>query len=110
MYHYLTVTYVECETALWQTCDMGKPHFFACGHLVSVDFGPIFAHHISESHKYQKEYGYTNSVGTGCVDGHLAILVILPTSLVVIKAFMWFIYNRQNKPRLPPGPVPLPHQ
>ncbi|KAG1884193.1 cytochrome P450 [Suillus subluteus] len=32
----------------------------------------------------------------------------LPTSFVVIKAFARLIQNRQNKPCLPPGPVPLP--
>jgi hypothetical protein len=42
------------------------------------------------------------------VDGRLAILAILLASLVVIKAFARFIVNRQNKPCLPPGPVPLP--
>jgi cytochrome P450 len=42
------------------------------------------------------------------LDGRLAIFAILPASLVVIKAFTWLIQNRQNKPRLPPGPRPLP--
>ncbi|KAG1842028.1 cytochrome P450 [Suillus subalutaceus] len=42
------------------------------------------------------------------VDGRLAILAVLPASFVVIKAFARFIVNRQNKPCLPPGPVPLP--
>ncbi|KAG2126531.1 cytochrome P450 [Suillus clintonianus] len=42
------------------------------------------------------------------VDGRLAILALLPLSLVVITALGWFIENRQRKPRLPPGPVQLP--
>ncbi|KAG2038716.1 cytochrome P450 [Suillus americanus] len=42
------------------------------------------------------------------VDGRLAIVAALPASLVVIKAFTRFIDSRQNKPRLPPGPAPLP--
>jgi hypothetical protein len=41
-------------------------------------------------------------------DGRIAILVILPASLVVIKAFTRFVGSRQRKPCLPPGPVPLP--
>ncbi|KAG2364420.1 cytochrome P450 [Suillus spraguei] len=41
-------------------------------------------------------------------NGRLAILAILPASLVVIKAFTRLIQNRQHKPCLPPGPVPLP--
>ncbi|KAG1739608.1 cytochrome P450 [Suillus lakei] len=42
------------------------------------------------------------------VDSHLAILAVLPVSLVVIKALKRFIENRQDKNCLPPGPVPLP--
>ncbi|KAG1837795.1 cytochrome P450 [Suillus subalutaceus] len=44
------------------------------------------------------------------VDGRLAILAVLlvPASLVVIKAFKWLVRNRQNRPCLPPGPMPLP--
>ncbi|KAG2126528.1 cytochrome P450 [Suillus clintonianus] len=42
------------------------------------------------------------------VDGHLAILAALPLSLAIVIAFARFRQNRQNKPRLPPGPVPLP--
>ncbi|KAG1825404.1 cytochrome P450 [Suillus variegatus] len=39
-------------------------------------------------------------------DGRLAILAVLPASVVVITSLKRFIRNRQNK--LPPGPVPLP--
>ncbi|KAG2069083.1 cytochrome P450 [Suillus decipiens] len=42
------------------------------------------------------------------VDHRLAIVAVLPASLVVIKALMRLIQNRQHKPCLPPGPVPLP--
>ncbi|KAG2136656.1 cytochrome P450 [Suillus clintonianus] len=41
------------------------------------------------------------------VDGRLTILAVLPVSLVVITALKRFIENKQNKPSLPPGPVPL---
>ncbi|KAG1775727.1 cytochrome P450 [Suillus placidus] len=41
-------------------------------------------------------------------DGPPGILTVLPLSLVVIIALRRFIKNRQNKPCLPPGPVPLP--
>ncbi|KAG1733188.1 cytochrome P450 [Suillus paluster] len=42
------------------------------------------------------------------VDGRLVILAVLPVSLVVVTALRRFTENRQNKPSLPPGPVPLP--
>ncbi|KAG1739604.1 cytochrome P450 [Suillus lakei] len=42
------------------------------------------------------------------VEGRLAILVILPISFVIVTAFRRFIKNRQTRPSLPPGPVPLP--
>ncbi|KAG2038735.1 cytochrome P450 [Suillus americanus] len=42
------------------------------------------------------------------LDSRLAILAVLPASLVVIKAFTRLIQNRQNKRCLPPGPAPLP--
>ncbi|KAG1879039.1 cytochrome P450 [Suillus subluteus] len=42
------------------------------------------------------------------VDGHLAILAGIPLSFVVVTALRRFIKKRQNKPSLPPGPVPLP--
>ncbi|KAG1729295.1 cytochrome P450 [Suillus occidentalis] len=42
------------------------------------------------------------------LDSRIAILAVLPASLVVIQAFKRFIDNRQRKPCLPPGPVPLP--
>ncbi|KAG2368711.1 cytochrome P450 [Suillus spraguei] len=42
------------------------------------------------------------------VDRRLAILAVLPASLVVIKAFTRLIQNRQGKLCLPPGPTPLP--
>ncbi|KAG1734443.1 cytochrome P450 [Suillus paluster] len=42
------------------------------------------------------------------VDGRLAILAVLPISLVVVTALRRFTENRQNKLSLPPGPVPLP--
>ncbi|KAG1825395.1 cytochrome P450 [Suillus variegatus] len=40
------------------------------------------------------------------VDGRLAILAVLPASVVIITSLKRFIRNRQDK--LPPGPVPLP--
>ncbi|KAG1837792.1 cytochrome P450 [Suillus subalutaceus] len=42
------------------------------------------------------------------VDGRFVILAVLPASFVFIKAFTRLIQNRQNKPCLRPGPVPLP--
>ncbi|KAG1839787.1 cytochrome P450 [Suillus subluteus] len=42
------------------------------------------------------------------VDGHLAILAGIPLSFVIVTALRRFIKKRQNKPSLPPGPVPLP--
>ncbi|KAG1739606.1 cytochrome P450 [Suillus lakei] len=42
------------------------------------------------------------------VDSRLDILAVLLFSLVVIIALRRLIENTQNKPRLPPGPVPLP--
>ncbi|KAG1855552.1 cytochrome P450 [Suillus subluteus] len=42
------------------------------------------------------------------VDGRLDILAVLPLSFAVIIALRRFIENRHSKPRLPPGPVPLP--
>ncbi|KAG2368716.1 cytochrome P450 [Suillus spraguei] len=42
------------------------------------------------------------------VDGRLTIRAVLAISCVVVTAIRWFIKNRQNKQRLPPGPVPLP--
>ncbi|KAG1855549.1 cytochrome P450 [Suillus subluteus] len=42
------------------------------------------------------------------VEGRLAILVIFSVSFVVVTALRWFIKNRQTKPSLPPGPVPIP--
>ncbi|KAG2060511.1 cytochrome P450 [Suillus hirtellus] len=42
------------------------------------------------------------------VDSCLAILAVLPASFVVITYLKRFIRNRRNKPRLPPGPAPLP--
>ncbi|KAG1855551.1 cytochrome P450 [Suillus subluteus] len=38
----------------------------------------------------------------------VGILAVLPLSFAVIIALRRFIENRQRKPRLPPGPVPLP--
>ncbi|KAG2100143.1 cytochrome P450 [Suillus discolor] len=40
------------------------------------------------------------------VDARLAVIAVLPASLVFITSLKRFIRNRQNK--LPPGPVPLP--
>ncbi|KAG2069085.1 cytochrome P450 [Suillus decipiens] len=42
------------------------------------------------------------------VDGRFTIRAVLTISCVVITALRWFIKNKQNKQRLPPGPVPLP--
>ncbi|KAG2741931.1 cytochrome P450 [Suillus brevipes Sb2] len=42
------------------------------------------------------------------LDGRIAILAVLPASLVVIRAFKRLIDSKQRKPCLPPGPVPLP--
>ncbi|KAG1884198.1 cytochrome P450, partial [Suillus subluteus] len=42
------------------------------------------------------------------VEGRLAILVIFFISFVVLTALRRFIKNRQTKPSLPPGPVPIP--
>ncbi|KAG1822453.1 cytochrome P450 [Suillus subaureus] len=42
------------------------------------------------------------------VDGRLDILAVLPLSFAVIIALRRFIANRESKPCLPPGPVPLP--
>ncbi|KAG0697627.1 cytochrome P450 [Suillus ampliporus] len=42
------------------------------------------------------------------VDAHLAILAVLPISFIGITAIRQFIKNRQNRPPLPPGPMPLP--
>ncbi|KAG1766108.1 cytochrome P450 [Suillus placidus] len=42
------------------------------------------------------------------VEGRLAILAIFPISVVVVTALGRYIKNRQTKPPLPPGPVPIP--
>jgi hypothetical protein len=42
------------------------------------------------------------------VKGRLVILVVFPISFVVVSALRRFIKNRQSKPSLPPGPVPIP--
>ncbi|KAJ8583990.1 cytochrome P450 [Rhizopogon salebrosus TDB-379] len=43
------------------------------------------------------------------VEGRLAsTLAVLPVSFVVITALKRFLENRQHKPPLPPGPLPLP--
>jgi hypothetical protein len=42
------------------------------------------------------------------VEGHLVIFIIFPISFVVVTALRRFIKNRQTRPDLPPGLVPIP--
>jgi cytochrome P450 len=41
-------------------------------------------------------------------ENHFVIFVIFPISFIVVTALRRFIKNKQTKPSLPPGPVPIP--